>query len=263
MNAKLKNPDLFIRVISSIVMIFLGAVFLGIGGTVFKATLILISAILAWEILSFSNLHKHIRILTALFFAFIFATNILFSQVLSLILLIVFLIFYKIIIKHNDYTQRAIYLILIFFSLITLTDFRLEFGFVQTLWVICCVIASDVGGYFVGRIVGGPKLWPIISPKKTWSGIIGGWLLTIIITYFFVIFFEEIEFYLLVFSVFISIFSQCGDLYESFLKRKAGRKDSSNLIPGHGGFLDRFDGMIGAFFAVFIINLININNWIF
>ena len=263
MNAKLKNPDLFTRVISSIVMLFLGAVFLGIGGNVFKAILILISAILAWEILSFNNLHKHIRILTALFFAFIFAINILFSQVLSLILLIVFLIFYKIIIKHNDYTQRAIYLILIFFSLITLTDFRLEFGFVQTLWVICCVIASDVGGYFVGRIVGGPKLWPIISPKKTWSGIIGGWLLTIIITYFFVTFFEEIEFYLLVFSVFISIFSQCGDLYESFLKRKAGRKDSSNLIPGHGGFLDRFDGMIGAFFAVFVIDFININNWIF
>ena len=263
MNAKLKNPDLFIRVISSIVMIFLGAVFLGIGGTLFKAILILISAILAWEILSFNKLQKHIRILTALFFAFIFATNILFSQVLSLILLIVFLIFYKIIIKHNDYTQRAIYLILIFFSLITLTDFRLEVGLVQTLWVICCVIASDVGGYFVGRTVGGPKLWPIISPKKTWSGIIGGWLFAMTITYIFVILFKEIEFYLLFFSIFISIFSQFGDLYDSFLKRKAGRKDSSNLIPGHGGFLDRFDGMIGAFFAVFIINFININNWIF
>ena len=59
MNAKLKNPDLFIRVTSSIVMIFLGAVFFGIGGAVFKATLILISAIFAWEILSFNNLHKH------------------------------------------------------------------------------------------------------------------------------------------------------------------------------------------------------------
>jgi phosphatidate cytidylyltransferase len=263
MNAKLKNPDLFIRVISSIVMIFLGAVFLGIGGTVFKAILILISAIFAWEILSFNNLHKHIRILTALFFALIFATNILFSQILSLIVLIIFLIFYKIIIKHNNYTQRAIYLILIFFSLITLTDFRLEAGLVQTLWVICCVIASDVGGYFVGRIVGGPKLWPIISPKKTWSGIIGGWLLALLITYIFIILFKEIEFYLLFFSIFISIFSQFGDLYESFLKRNAGIKDSSNLIPGHGGFLDRFDGMIGAFFAVFIINLINLNNWIF
>jgi len=263
MNAKLKSPDLFVRVISSIVMIFLGAVFLGIGGTVFKAILILISAIFAWEILSFNNLQKHVRILTALFFALIFATNILFSQILSLILLIIFLIFYKIIIKHNDYTQRAIYLVLIFFSLITLLDFRLEVGLVLTLWVICCVIASDVGGYFVGRTVGGPKLWPIISPKKTWSGIIGGWFFTMAITYFFVILFEEIEFYLLFFSLFISIFSQFGDLYESSLKRKAGRKDSSNLIPGHGGFLDRFDGMIGAFFAVFMINYININNWIF
>jgi len=223
----------------------------------------MISAVLAWEILSFNNLHKHIRIFTALFFALIFTTNILFSQILSLILLIIFLIFYKVIIKHNDYTQRAIYLVLIFFSLITLSDFRLEFGLVQTLWVICCVIASDVGGYCVGRTLGGPKLWPTISPKKTWSGIIGGWFFTMAITYFFVILFEDIEFYLLFFSILISIFSQFGDLYESFLKRKAGRKDSSNLIPGHGGFLDRFDGMIGAFFAVFIINFININNWIF
>ena len=263
MNANLKNHNLFIRVISSIVMIFLGAIFLGIGGTLFKAILILISAILAWEILSFNNLHKYGRILTALFFALTFATYILFSQILSLFLLIIFLIFYKIIIKHNNYTQRAIYLVLIFFSLMTLSDLRLELGLVQTLWVICCVIASDVGGYFAGRTIGGPKLWPIISPKKTWSGIIGGWLLAMIITYIFIILFKEIDFYLLFFSVFISIFSQFGDLYESSLKRNAGIKDSSNLIPGHGGFLDRFDGMIGAFFAVFIINFINIHNWIF
>jgi phosphatidate cytidylyltransferase len=263
MNAKLKNSDLLIRVISSMVMIFLGSVFLGIGGTIFKIILILIAAVLAWEILSFNDLHKHKRILTALFFAFIFATYILFSQILSLILLFIFLIFYKVIIKHNDYVQRTIYLILIFFSLTTLSDLRLEVGLVQTLWVICCVIASDVGGYFVGRSFGGPKLWPKISPKKTWSGIIGGWLLTMIITYIFIVLFKEIEFYLLLYSIVISIFSQFGDLYESFLKRNAGRKDSSNLIPGHGGFLDRFDGMIGAFFAVFIINFININNWIF
>ena len=84
-----------------------------------------------------------------------------------------------------------------------------------------------------------------------------------IITYIFIILFKEIEFYLLFFSIFLSIFSQFGDLYESFLKRNAGIKDSSNLIPGHGGFLDRFDGMIGAFFAVFVINFLYINNWIF
>ena len=116
MNAKLKNSDLLARVISSIVMIFLGAFFLGIGGTIFKIILILISAILVWEIFSFNHLHKHKRILTAIFFALIFATYILFSQILSLILLIIFLIFYKIIIKHNDYAQRSIYLIMIFLA---------------------------------------------------------------------------------------------------------------------------------------------------
>ena len=116
MNAKLKNSDLLIRVISSIIMIFLGAFFLGIGGAIFKIILILISSILAWEILSFNALHKHVKILTASCFALVFATYILFSQILSLILLIIFLIFYKFIIKHNDYAQRAVYLILIFLA---------------------------------------------------------------------------------------------------------------------------------------------------
>ena len=83
------------------------------------------------------------------------------------------------------------------------------------------------------------------------------------ITYLFVYCFEQITHTYLYWSVFIAISSQVGDLYESALKRSAGIKDSSNLIPGHGGFLDRFDGMIGAFFAIFIIELFQINYWIY
>jgi phosphatidate cytidylyltransferase len=258
-----KNPNLILRFISSIIMIIFSAFFIGLGGTIFKITLIVISAILAWEILGFNNLRKQTKIFSAIFFAIAFAIYIFLSQILSLFLLFTFFIFYKNIIIHDDYIKRSIYFLIIFFSLKTLTDLRLEVGLVQTLWVICCVIATDIGGYFVGRTFGGPKLWPIISPQKTWSGIIGGWILTIIITCIFIILFKEIEFHLLFFSIFISIFSQFGDLFESSLKRNAGIKDSSNLIPGHGGLLDRFDGMIGAFFAIFIINLINTNYWIF
>ncbi len=263
MITKYKNSDIFLRFLSSMIMIFLGIFFLGIGGHVFKIMLVFILAFIVWEILSFNNLQKYTRVISVLFFTLIFALYILFSQLLSLILLSIFLIFYKVFIKHDDFVPRAIYFILIFISLITLSNFRLEVGFMQTLWVICCVIATDVGGYFFGRIVGGPKLWPKISPKKTWSGIIGGWLLTMLTTYIFITLFKEIELSLLFLSLFISIFSQLGDLYESMLKRNAGIKDSSNFIPGHGGFLDRFDGMIGAFFAIFIVNFLNINNWIF
>lgn len=263
MIAKYKKSDLFLRVLSSIIMLFLGAFILCVGGTTFVIILTFISVMLAWEILSFSNQQNYIKVLGALFFAIIFAVHIMFSQILSLILLATFLLCYKVLIKHDDFIKRTIYFIIILFSLQAFTELRIEVGLTQTFWVICCVIASDIGGYFVGRSIGGPKLWPIISPKKTWSGIIGGWLLALITTYIFIILFNEIEWYFIFIAFFVSIFSQIGDLFESSLKRTAGIKDSSNFIPGHGGFLDRFDGMIGAFFAIYTINFLNINIWLF
>jgi phosphatidate cytidylyltransferase len=96
--------------------------------------------------------------------------------------------------------------------------------------------------------VGGVKFWPAFSPKKTWSGIVGGWFGAALLTYFMVQgghISLPTETALFV-ALCLSFASQLGDITESALKRASGVKDSSNLIPGHGGVMDRFDGLIGA-----------------
>ena len=114
-------------------------------------------------------------------------------------------------------------------------------------WLLAAVWATDIGAYAVGRAVGGPKLWPQVSPKKTWSGLIGGviaagsvgfvtsWLLG-----------NDRAIALIVAGFVVAVVSQGGDLAESAVKRRFGVKDAGMLIPGHGGLLDRVDGLIAA-----------------
>ncbi len=127
------------------------------------------------------------------------------------------------------------------------------------LLIVLLIIATDAGGYFVGKLIGGPKLFPSISPNKTWSGTIGGWVMAIIILTGFSFFWRDglPTMYLILYALAISVFSQLGDLSISSLKRKVGVKDSSNLLPGHGGFLDRFDGFIGAGVLIFFLTIMN------
>ena len=123
---------------------------------------------------------------------------------------------------------------------------------------VLLIVSTDVGGYFVGKLAGGPKIFPKISPNKTWSGTIGGWVLAVLILFVFVFLWtNQLPPVAIIFlAVSISIFSQLGDLSISLLKRKAGVKDSSNLLPGHGGFLDRFDSFVGAGVLIFLLALI-------
>ena len=127
----------------------------------------------------------------------------------------------------------------------TLFELRARYGFEWTLWLVLVVVASDVGGYFAGKLIGGPKILPTVSPKKTWSGTLGGLTLAASVGVFFVLF-DMGGNGLIMLSVVMAVAAQIGDLLESLMKRRAGIKDSSNLIPGHGGLLDRFDGTVGA-----------------
>ncbi|MEI4263083.1 phosphatidate cytidylyltransferase [Roseovarius sp. D0-M9] len=122
---------------------------------------------------------------------------------------------------------------------------RIDAGMAWLLWVVCVVVATDVAGYMAGRSLGGPKFWPAISPKKTWSGTIAGWVAGAIVGLIFGLILG-IGGSLVVLSVILSVAGQAGDIWESWIKRRVGVKDSSNLIPGHGGVLDRFDAMLGA-----------------
>ena len=119
-------------------------------------------------------------------------------------------------------------------------------GFAALMLVLLVVWATDIGGYFAGRLIGGPKLWPQVSPKKTWAGAIGGFAASLSVAAGFAAFnFGRITPILLLGAV-LSIASQLGDLFESAVKRRFGVKDSSHIIPGHGGLMDRLDGFVAA-----------------
>jgi phosphatidate cytidylyltransferase len=147
-----------------------------------------------------------------------------------------------------------VYMTLSMWFLLLLRDNELR-GLPVVVWLVVVVVAADVGAYFVGRICGGPRLWPAVSPGKTWSGAIGGlfvavaagvgygsvsgWGLTLIAGL----------------SAAIAVASQLGDLLESAVKRRFGVKDASNLIPGHGGVMDRLDGIMGALWLFALYDL--------
>ncbi len=115
------------------------------------------------------------------------------------------------------------------------------------IWLFFAVWAMDVGGYFAGKGIGGPKLAPTISPKKTWAGLIGGVLLSGLVSWVFALLLNiGSPLSLPVAGAALAIVAQLGDLYESAVKRALNTKDSGALIPGHGGILDRVDGLVFA-----------------
>jgi phosphatidate cytidylyltransferase len=131
-----------------------------------------------------------------------------------------------------------------------------EYGFLAVVFLFAIVWATDIVAYFVGRAIGGPKLLPRVSPKKTWSGALGGTLAAVLMAIAVAEALASPGFLALaLLGVLLSVFAQIGDLFESFLKRKFGAKDSSQLIPGHGGLMDRLDGFVTAVVLAALIGL--------
>ena len=162
--------------------------------------------------------------------------------------------------KEND-LLKLLGIIFLFISFYTTLEIRENYNLNDFLLIITICIFTDIGGYLFGNIFKGPKLTRI-SPKKTYSGVFGGFLLSLIAgliftNYFFIekkIFNEDL--FLLIIILFISMISQIGDLIISFFKRKAKLKDTGKIIPGHGGLLDRIDGMIFVFPIFYLISIL-------
>ena len=143
---------------------------------------------------------------------------------------------------------------------LTYDAFSVAFGFFLP------IIAVDVGAYFAGRSIGGPKIAPRLSPSKTWAGLGGGALAASCVTLANELLdigpaalypgYDALSLLgAVVAGALIAVIAQAGDFFESWLKRRAGLKDSSGLIPGHGGLLDRLDGFLSVFFVLFVVAL--------
>ena len=132
------------------------------------------------------------------------------------------------------------------------------YGFLALVLLFAIVWTTDILGYFAGRAIGGPKLLPAISPKKTWSGAIAGTLGAMIVAVLVANYFGTFNMTAIaIIALLLSIMAQLGDLLESWVKRQFGAKDASHLIPGHGGVMDRLDGFWAAALVGCVIGLLH------
>lgn len=157
----------------------------------------------------------------------------------------------------RDRGAHALFMMVILlagYGLVTIREFA---GLGTLLWIMATVILSDVLGYFAGRHFGGPKFWPAISPKKTWSGTVAGWLGAFVLAVV-LLMAGQAGWSILLLGPLVAVAGQMGDIAESWLKRRVGVKDSSNLIPGHGGLMDRFDAMTGSLLLALVLLVIGI-----
>lgn len=130
------------------------------------------------------------------------------------------------------------------------------------LWLLVIVWATDVGAYFAGRMIGGPKLAPRVSPSKTWAGLGGGMLLAALVGGSVSAATGHLFFPGAIMAAILAVLAQAGDLFESTLKRRAGVKDSGRLLPGHGGVLDRVDGLLFATPCFALSFMLYLNGWL-
>ncbi|MGY3436909.1 MULTISPECIES: phosphatidate cytidylyltransferase [unclassified Marinovum] len=241
--------DLIARVGSAIVMVAVGLVAIWLGGWVFRIGVALVCGAMVWELMRMIGADQKLALMIGGLSAFaLLLASILppgFALPLLLAPAFVALSQWR---KHlGMFMPFSVGILLSGFGMIAL---RQDFGLMWLMWLVLVVVVTDVAGYFAGRMIGGPKFWPRVSPKKTWSGTVAGWIgaAALGVVYWLL---TEAGPNVIGISIAISMASQMGDITESAIKRRMGVKDSSTLIPGHGGLLDRFDGMLGA--ALFLL----------
>jgi phosphatidate cytidylyltransferase len=246
--------DLRPRMISAGIMASVGAFEIWLGGPTFTALVVVLTAVMLWELARMTAIGPGHMPIDLAILGGISLVICLFStrDAATALLLIPALAFA--LTPRRDRRLSAAWAAGAMVAGYGLVTLRNEAGTEAILWLVLVVVASDVMGYFAGRTLGGPKFWPAISPKKTWSGTIAGWVGAALVGLGFVLIGQG-TWGLVVLSPFVAFAGQMGDVFESWIKRRTGVKDSSNLIPGHGGVLDRFDAMTGALVLLMILNL--------
>ena len=241
--------DLQIRLISALFLLATSAFCIYFGSFLFTFFIISLVGVMHWELgkmlspLSMQAMWFSATCSLAVTFFLLYSD----SYVWPFVILIVNFYFQKFFFHHN-HTFGAFYSTAVIIRGIIFYKIRLEFGLYHTLWLIGIVVVTDTAGYLIGRIIGGPKVFPRISPKKTWAGVLAGWFAVGLFSWSFVdnIAPQNLFVMFVSISIILSVSAQVGDMIQSHLKRRSDVKDSSSLLPGHGGFMDRFDGFVGA-----------------
>ncbi|WP_106744304.1 phosphatidate cytidylyltransferase [Yoonia maritima] len=249
--------DLTVRIMSSVAMTMIGAAGIIMGGVWFQMLAVFVTAVMVWELWMMIRGDEPTKgMLLAALVASVLSGQIADGTLFGLLLFFVVPLIGVTQLK-NERVTFFVFALGIQIAGWGLVHFRMDYGFVWLLWLMLVVIITDVFGYFAGRSFGGPKFWPKISPKKTWSGTIAGWIGAALVGFVFTLFTNAGP-WIIVISMVLSFAGQMGDIAESALKRRMGVKDSSTLIPGHGGLFDRFDALLGA--ALFMLLVATVFN---
>lgn len=255
MSAADRWADLGPRVLSAAVLLVLGGLAIWLGGAWFAGLAVIAATLMMWELSRMTRGQG-------------FDASVLIAAVAGVVLALVlwspapwwlpFLLLPSLIgvlAPRRDLVAFAPYALVIVLTPVALVLLRQSHGIPALIWLLGVVIASDVLGYFAGRILGGPKFWPKVSPKKTWSGTVAGWIGAAAVG---LIFWQGFGWAadVLWISPLAAFAGQLGDIAESAIKRRAGVKDASNLIPGHGGLMDRFDALAFAAITAVALNLV-------
>ena len=260
---KSKLKSFIKRVATSLVLIPLVIACIVLGYPTILLLALTGAALLSWE---WANMVPSSRpTFYAVCYFFVAAISIMMKPVIIPIVVMIFTLALAFC-KSKGEKERKLLLLgipYIAFGVGSLISIYTAYGPYILLWFVFLVWGVDIGGYFVGTTVKGPKLAPKISPNKTWSGLLGGVLLSVLISYVVMCLFNvssKVTVYYLVMAGILAVIAQVGDLVESSIKRHLKIKDSSNLIPGHGGIFDRIDGLIFAapFAYLMLVNLARI-----
>ena len=253
--------NFLVRSLSTLVIIPIAGYILVIGGDYFCLFIATLGAMMIWEMARaiFGAVYsRFLIILSTGFGVMILLTGLkigisLISTV-ALLFLVLFSIYCLVIKQVDKITKFLICSLFIVIPCILFLWLRETKELIIVFWMLSCVIATDIGAYVIGKIIGGAKLAPKISPNKTWSGLFGGVTASAFTGLGFSVFWMEKHFKFVCLSLLIAIVAQMGDLLESRFKRKYSLKETSNIIPGHGGIMDRLDGHMAAVTFIALIS---------
>lgn len=248
-----KWADLGPRLASGFVLAAIGLLAVWAGGIWFAMLAVAAATIMIWELARMQapdDRDGPLVLAAAAFFVLLLALQI--APPVALLPLVVPGVA-ALLLRRPDALIFAAYGTAVLLACYGLIRFRGDYGMLWLAWLVAVVVVADISAYFAGRIIGGPKFWPRVSPKKTWAGIVAGWVGGAAVGYVFLSFTtagRDLPWI----SAALAFASQMGDAAESTIKRRAGVKDASSLIPGHGGLLDRFDALLGGALFMLVVS---------